>query len=94
MSNLIVLGFDDEREGQLGDRHVRVIEDGEVGRRQDVLPEDHLGDDFVQRKGVGQRARADVGHTDHLQNTGYVGIARLPLDTIGKVEGHTRTLSL
>ena len=43
---------------------------------------------------MGQRSGTHVGHTHHLQHPGHMGVTGLSLDTIGKVEYHTRTLAL
>ena len=90
----LVPGLDDEGIAHLGDGGVRRLQHGEVGRRQTVLPEDHLGDDLVERQRVRQRPRGHVGYADHLQDAGHMGVARLALDAVRDVEDQTGTFAL
>ena len=90
----LALGLDDERVAELGGLEVGCLQHSEVGRRQVVLDEDHLGHHFVQRDRVRQRARADVGNAHHLQDARHVRVPRLPLDAVGDVEHHARPFAL
>ena len=83
-----------ERKFQVGQRKVTGFEHGKIGCRQIVLLEDHFGDNLVQGKGMGKGAGANVGNTNHLQDTRHMRITGLALDAVGKVEDKPGPLPL
>src|SRR6516225_8440657 len=59
-----------------------------VWRRHAGIADKLLGDHFVERQGVTERARPGVGDAGHLQHGRDMCVATLALNSIGHVEDH------
>ena len=78
----------DDREPQAPDILAATAHHAKVWRRHPGIADELLGDHFVERQGVTERARPGVGDAGHLQHGGDMRVARLALNSICHVEDH------
>ena len=62
----------------------------EAWSRDSLAVEKDLGDDLVEREGVGLRGGAQVRNPEHLEHRGEVRVATDALDAVGQVEHQAR----